>query len=586
MTETSPAGRPAPFRLLYAWRVPRAPFTLADVAVFALVIGALALIALGGRQTLQPLPVQAEAITLDPRALPGYALRTTLRMFAAMAVSVLVTFVFGFWAAKSRRAEMVIIPLVDVMQSVPPLAFQALTLAFFLGLAPGRTWAAELAAVFLVFTSQAWNMVFSFYHSCRTLPRDLDELSNSLRLGPWRRLWTLEAPYAAPALIWNAMISMSGSWFFVVANEAFDVGATHIALPGVGSYVQTALLQKNLPAIGWALLAMALVILIYDQLIFRPLVAWSDKFRWGDGVARTSVARSWALDFARRATVVRSVMKPWAGFLSSLASLRMGRPLAMAAPVSRIVRGRAADYAWYALLGVLALIAAWRAVAYVAAALPWSEALLAIGLGALTLGRVMLLVIVASLIWVPIGVWIGLRPRWAAAVQPFLQFAAAFPVNLFYPLVGVAIVYWRLAPDVWLTPLIIMGTQWYILFNVITGAAAFPPDLLEAAASMRLKGRTWWWKVILPGIFPAYVTGAITAVGGSWNASVVAEVIEWGSTRIRAHGLGAYIADANNAADLPRVVLGTVVMVVYVVLLNRLFWEPVFAWGARRLRSE
>ncbi len=586
MTETIPAARPAPFRLLYAWRVPRAPFTLADVAVFALVIGALALIALGGRQTLQPLPVQGEAISLDPLALPGYALRTTLRMFAAMAVSVLATFVFGFWAAKSRRAEMVIIPLVDVMQSVPVLAFQALALAFFLGLTPGNTFGAELASVFLVFTSQAWNMVFSFYHSCRTVPRDLAELSNSLRLGAWRRLWALEAPYAAPALIWNAMISMSGAWFFVVLNEAFDVGSIHISLPGVGSYVQTAIDRKDLPAIGWALLTMAVVIGIYDQLIFRPLVAWSDKFRWGEGVGRSTVARSWVLDAVRRATVARSVMKPTASFLSSLASVRLGRPLTVTAPVRRVVLGRSADYAWYALLGLLALLAAWRATVYVTASLPPSEALLALGLGAVTLGRVMLLVVVASVIWVPIGVWIGLRPRWAAAVQPFLQFAAAFPNNLFFPLIAVAIVHWGLLPDIWLTPLIILGTQWYILFNVVAGAAAFPPDLLEAAASMRLRGWTWWRQVILPGVFPAYVTGAITAVGGSWNASVVAEVIEWGPTRIRAHGLGAYIADANHAADLPRVVLGTVVMVVYVVLLNRLFWEPVFAWGARRLRSE
>ena len=586
MTETIPAARARPLRLLYAWRVPRAPFTLADAAVFALVIGALSLIALGGRQTLTPLPVQGDAITLNPLALPGYALRTTLRMFAAMSVSVLCTFVFGFWAAKSRRAEMVIIPLVDVMQSVPVLAFQALTLAFFLGLFPGRTLGAELAAVFLVFTSQAWNMVFSFYHSCRTVPRELTELSDSLRLGAWRRLWALEAPYAAPALIWNAMISMSGAWFFVVANEAFDVGATHIALPGVGSYVQTAIDRKDLPAIGWALLTMAAVIAVYDQLIFRPLVAWSDKFRWGEGVARTSVARSWALDFMRRATVMRSVLKPTASLLSSVSSIRLGRPITVTPPLARALTGRRSDYVWYAALGLVALAAAWRATTYIAASIPWPEVFAVVGLGAITLGRVMLLVVVASLVWVPVGVWIGLRPRWTAAVQPFLQFAAAFPNNLFFPLAAVAIIHFGLLPDIWLTPLIIMGTQWYILFNVVAGAAAFPGDLLEAAASMRLKGWSWWRRVILPGIFPAYVTGAITAVGGSWNASVVAEVIDWGSSRIRAHGLGAYIADANHAADLPRVVLGTVVMVVYVVLLNRLFWEPVFAWGARRLRSE
>ncbi len=586
MTETNPAVRTAPFRLLYAWRVPRAPFTLADVAVFALVIGALALIALGGRQTLTPLPVQSGAITLDPLALPGYALRTTLRMFAAMAVSVLVTFVFGFWAAKSRRAEMVIIPLVDVMQSVPPLAFQALTLAFFLGLAPGRTWAAELAAVFLVFTSQAWNMVFSFYHSCRTVPRDLEELSNSLRLGAWRRLWALEAPYAAPALIWNAMMSMSGAWFFVVASEIFDVGATHISLPGVGSYVQTAIERQDLPAIGWALLAMALVILAYDQLIFRPLVAWSDKFRWGEGVGRTTTAHSWVLDFMRRATLARSVMKPTASVLSSLASVRLGRPLAMAPPARRVIESRGADYAWWALLGALALLAAWRATTFVLAHLGGSELLLAVWLGAVTLTRVMVLVILASVLFLPLGVWIGMRPRVTAAVQPVLQFLAAFPNNLLFPLFTVAIVTFRLTPDIWLSPLMILGSAWYILFNVVAGAASFPPDLLEAAASMRLRGWAWWRKVILPGVFPAYCTGAITAVGGSWNASVLSEAVEWGNTHVEAHGLGAYLADANHAADLPRVVLGTVVMVVYVVLLNRLFWEPVFAWGARRLRSE
>ncbi len=573
-------------RIPSAWRIPRARLTLADLAVFALVIGALTLIALGGRQTLTALPVSGEEISLDPRALPGYALRTVLRMLAAMALSVLCTFVFGFWAAKSRRAEMVIIPLVDVMQSVPVLAFQALTLVFFLGLFPGRTLGAELAAVFLVFTSQAWNMVFSFYHSCRTVPKDLTELSDSLRLGAWRRLWTLEAPYAAPQLIWNAMISMSGAWFFVVANEAFDVGATHIALPGVGSYVALAIVHKDLAAIGWALLTMLLVIVAYDQLIFRPLVAWSQKFRTGDAPEDPLSSRSWALDFMRRAALARRVLRPAGSVMSSLASVRVGRPLTVTAPVRRVVSGRAVDLAWYGLLAALAGWSAWRAVTFVAVEVAPAEVAAVAGLGAITLLRVMVLVLVASLIWVPVGVWIGLRPRWSAAVQPVAQFLAAFPNNLFFPLVVVGIVHFHLAPDIWLTPLMILGTQWYILFNVVAGASAFPQDLLEAAASLRIRGRTWWLKVILPGIFPAYVTGAITAVGGSWNASVLAEVAEWGSTHLQAHGLGAYIADANHSGDLRRTVLGTVVMVVYVVLLNRLFWEPVFAWGARRLRSE
>ena len=581
------ANRSAPTLALRlpTWRLLSRPrLGLADVAVFALVVGVLALIAIGGRQTLTALPVHAGSITLDPWALPGYALRTTLRMFAAMVLSLTCTFVFGYWAAKSRRAEMLIIPLVDVMQSVPPLAFQALTLAFFLGLAPGNTLGAELAAVFLVFTSQAWNMVFSFYHSCRTLPRDLSDLSDSLRLGAWRRLWALEAPYAAPQLIWNAMISMSGSWFFVVANEAFDVGATHIALPGVGSYVAVAIAQKNLGAIGWALLTMLVVILIYDQLLFRPLVAWSEKFRTDGG--SDEGARSWVLDFIQSAGAARRLLRPMGSLLSSLASVRIGRPVALAPPVGRLLDSRQLDWVWYALLGLTAVFAAWRAFVFVASGVAPGEAVTVLGLGAISLLRVMILVAIASVIWVPIGVWIGLRPKWAALVQPVAQFLAAFPSNLFFPLVVVGIVTFHLVPDIWLSPLMILGTQWYILFNVVSGAASFPKDLLEAAASLRVTGWAWWRKVILPGIFPAYVTGAITAVGGSWNASVVAEVANWGSTKLEAHGLGAYIANANNAADMRRVVLGTVVMAVYVVLLNRLFWEPIFAWGSRRLRAE
>ena len=573
-------------RLPSAWRIPRARLTFADFAVFALVIGALTLVALGGRQTLTPLPVSGETITLDPRALPGYALRTTLRMFAAMGLSVLATFVLGGLAAKSRRAEMVIIPLVDVMQSVPVLGFLSFTLAFFLGLFPGQTLGAELAAVFLIFTSQAWNMVFSFYHSCRTLPKDLRELSDSLRLGAWRRLWTLEAPYAAPQLIWNAMISMSGAWFFVVASEAFEVGATHIALPGVGSYVALAIERKSLPSIGWALLTMLAVILLYDQLIFRPLVAWSDKFKTEGAGSDGPGARSWALNFMRRAALARRVLGPTASVMTSLASVRLGRPVSTPAPLGRALNSRGADYAWFALLGVFALLAAWRAFAFVGSEVAGPEVLRVVGLGGITLVRVMVLVALASLVWVPIGVWIGLRPRWSAAVQPVAQFLAAFPSNLFFPLVVVGIVHFHLVPDIWLSPLMILGTQWYILFNVVAGAASFPGDLLEAAASLRVRGWSWWRQVILPGIFPAYVTGAITAVGGSWNASIVAEVASWGPTRLEAHGLGAYIADASLANDMRRVALGVVVMAVYVVLLNRLFWEPVFAWGARRLRAE
>lgn len=556
-----------------------------DIVIFVLVFGALALIAIGGRQTLKPLTPPNVFISLDPMVLPNYALRTTLRMAAAMALSLLCTFVFGAWAAKSRRAEMVIIPFIDVMQSVPPLAFLPLTLTFFLGLFPGQIFGAELASIFLVFTSQAWNMVFSMYHSCRTIPRDLKDLSDSMRLGAWRRFWALEAPFGAPSLIWNAMMSMAGSWFFVVASEAFSVGTTNIALPGVGSYVALAVERHNFVAIGWAVLTMLVVILATDQLVFRPLVAWSEKFKI-DSQQSDEPATSWVLDLLQRADLSRRMFRPLGRFLASLASIRLGRPMGTPPGVTRVLSSRTVDWAWYGLLTLAGIVALWRATTFIGAAVGWPEVGWAAWLGAITLFRVFILVLIASIIWVPIGVWIGLRPRLAAAAQPIAQILAAFPVNLFFGVVVAGIVAFHLTPDIWLSPLMILGTQWYILFNVVAGASIFPGDLLEVSASMRVKGWAWWRKVILPGIFPAYVTGAITAVGGSWNASVLAEVAVWGQTKVEAHGLGAYIADASAKDDLHRVLLGTVVMAVYVVLFNRLFWEPVFAWGAKRLRAE
>jgi NitT/TauT family transport system permease protein len=558
-----------------------------DMVVFSLVIGLLVLIAVGGRETLVPLAVANRTpISLDPGALPGYALRTTLRMFAAMGLSVAVTFIFGAMAAKSRRAEMVIIPLIDVCQSVPVLGFLSFTVTGFMALFPGSVLGVEFAAIFAIFTSQAWNMVFSFYHSTKTIPRDLRDLSSALRLGAWRRFWTLEAPYAAPGLIWNAMISMSGAWFFVVASEAISVGNITVTLPGVGSYVATAIVQHDIHAVGWAVLTMALVILAYDQLLFRPLVAWAEKFRLEPASSNEPEPSSWVLDFLQRTQLARRLWRPVRGLLAMLASFRLGRPIEVTPGFSRAWSSRYADMVWYVLLGLGGLLGAWRAASYILGGVPVAEIGWTLMLGIFTMLRVVLLTALASAVWLPLGVWIGLRPRWAAALQPVTQFLAAFPANILYPVAVATVVRFHLLPDIWLSPLMILGAQWYILFNVIAGARMFPADLLEAAASMRIKGLTWWRKVILPGIMPSYVTGAVTAAGGAWNAAIVAEAANWGRTRVEAHGLGAYIADATTAGDLRRVVLGVAVMAVYVVVFNRLVWDPMFTAAARRLRAE
>ena len=564
------------------WRAP----SVWDLLVFGLVVGVLALIGVGGRETLQPLASSSAPISLDPAALPHYALRTTMRMLAAMLASLVFTFAFGALAARSKRAETVLIPLLDILQSVPVLGFLSFTVTGFMALFPGQTLGVEFAAIFAIFTSQAWNMAYSFYHSTKTIPRDLRDLSDSMRLGAWRRFWTLDAPYAAPGLIWNAMISMSGAWFFVVASEAISVGRTTVSLPGVGSYVALAIARHDLRAVGWAVLTMFLVILLYDQLLFRPLVAWAEKFRLEPAAADAPQPSSWVLDFLQRAEMTRRLWRPVRSFLGSLASVRLGRPVDMAPGLARVWASPYADWGWYGALGLAAAYGAWRAAAFIGAEVGWAEVGWTLVLGLFTLLRVVVLVAVASAIWLPLGVWIGLRPRWAAAMQPVTQFLAAFPANLLFPIVVAGIVRYRLAPDIWLSPLMILGAQWYILFNVIAGARMFPADLLEAAASMRIRGWTWWRKVVLPGILPSYVTGAVTAGGGAWNAAIVAEAASWGATRLEAHGLGASIANATAAGDLRRVVLGVAVMAVYVVLFNRLVWDPLFTTAARRLRAE
>ena len=556
-----------------------------DAVALILVIGAMVLIVYGGEQTVAPLSaLDVAPVSLDPANLPAYALRTTMRMLLAIVCSIIFTFIYAALAAKSRRAEMVLIPLLDILQSVPILGFLTFTVVFFMNLFPGRVFGAELACVFAIFTSQAWNMTFSMYQSMRNVPKDLEEASQSFHLSGWQRFWRLDVPFAMPGLIWNTMMSMSGGWFFVVASEAITVGNTTVTLPGIGSYVALGIQEQNLPAIGYAILAMLLVIIAYDQLLFRPVIAWADKFRF-EQTASASAPTSWMLDLFRRTRALRALSYPFAAFNKAVSNLHIALPsrLRTAAkikgPPSRIV-----DALWLALIIASTGYAAWKAYAYLSATLSPSDVFSAAGYGLVTLARVIVLIALATLIWVPVGVWIGLRPKLAERIQPLAQFLAAFPANLAFPVFVLVIVRYGLNANVWLSPLMILGTQWYILFNVIAGASAFPTDLREAAGSFHLRGWRWWTKVILPGIFPYYVTGAITASGGSWNASIVAEVASWGDTHLTATGLGAYIATATEAGDFRRVVLGIAIMCVLVTLFNRLLWRPLYAFGERRLR--
>jgi NitT/TauT family transport system permease protein len=552
-----------------------------DLFAILLVFGALAAMARVAGGAFAPISApHALLVSLDPANLPGYAARTTLRMFAALAASLVFTFTYGTAAAKSRRASVVLIPLLDVLQSVPILGFLTFTVVFFLHLFPGRVMGLELAAIFAIFTSQAWNMAFSMFQSLRTLPADLQEAAHSFQLSPWQRFWRLEVPFAVPGLVWNTMMSMSGGWFFVVAAEAVTVGEKTWTLPGVGSYVALALERRDIAAVGYAIGAMLVVILLYDQLLFRPLVAWSAKFRF-ETTAAVEAPDPWMLRLVRRTRLLRAAGMLVGEALAWVGGRRLSpapRPHAFRRPPSRVL-----DAVWGTVLAAVLAWAVWRIFGFVAGRLTWADAREVLLLGCFTLARVMVLMVIATAIWVPIGVWLGLRPAWARRAQPLAQFLAAFPANLLYPPFVLFIVHFRLNPDIWLTPLMVLGTQWYILFNVVAGAAAFPGDLREAAANFGVRGRLWWQRVMLPGILAYYVTGAITASGGSWNASIVAEVAAWGDTRLVAHGLGAYIAEATGHGQMARVVLGVAVMSGFVLLINKMLWRPLYAYASRRL---
>lgn len=544
----------------------------------------VALLAWAGMQMHVPYDIGAPIpLSLDPVHLPAYLLRSALRMLLALGLSLLFTLTYAPLAAKVPSLGRVMIPLLDILQSIPILGFLSITVTGFIALFPGNLLGVECAAIFAVFTSQAWNMAFSLYASLRTVPGDLREAASMFHLSAWRRFWRLELPFAAPGLIWNMMMSVSGGWFFVVASEAISVSGQTIMLPGIGSYIALAIQQRDMTAIGWAILAVFVAILIYDQLFFRPLVAWAEKFKF-EQQPGDEVPDSWLLTLMQRARLPRAAAgvlgSRWSWLTDHLSrprsrSQRPPHPWPALPSWSRAL--------WNTTLALGALAAAAALAAFVHAEIGMAEVGWVLLDGCVTALRVIVLILIASLIWVPIGVWIGMRPKLTQRVQPIAQFFAAFPANLLFPVVVVLIVHFDLNVDIWTSPLMVLGTQWYILFNVIAGAASLPSDLRDAAGNLGLRGLLRWRRFILPGIFPAYLTGAITASGGSWNASIVAEVVSWGHTTLVATGLGAYIARATAIGDFPRVALGISVMCLFVMVFNRFIWRRLYDLAAERL---
>ncbi|AKQ33209.1 ABC transporter permease [Candidatus Coxiella mudrowiae] len=548
-----------------------------DVVALLLVLAVLVLLDYGANAMMARFDVgKTFPISLDPVMLPYYALRTVLRMLIAMFFSLLFTFIFGTWAAKSRHAERIIIPMIDILQSVPVLGFLTITVTAFVALFRGSLLGPECAALFAIFTAQAWNMALSFYQSLRTVPNDLQEAATMLQLSAWQRFWRVEVPFAMPGLLWNTMMSMSGSWIFLVASEAITVAGHNIMLPGIGSYIGMAIEYADKMAVVYVIITMIIVIALYDQLLFRPLVAWAEKFSAEVSVGE-SEAQSWVLNLFQRTRFLRFIGEYFSLLGNAIVNCRLFRYRSPRKPSEyRYLLRRFFTVSWNAFLILALLVSFFLLMRFILAEVSWTEVFHVFYLGFVTGLRVSVLLILSSLIWVPIGVWVGLRPNVSRVVQPLAQFLAAFPANLLFSIVVILIIRFALNVNIWTSPLMVLGAQWYILFNVIAGAMALPKNLHHVIGTLNVKGWLWWKRFMLPGIFSYYITGAITAAGGAWNTSIIAEAVSWGNTHLQATGLGAYIASISQQGDFPRLALAIMVMSLYVLAFNHGLWRPLY----------
>jgi NitT/TauT family transport system permease protein len=556
---------------------------LADVAIG---LGVLTLLYVASRVGAQSLvkfspPDIIPAVNLDPRNLPDYAARSTLRMFIALALSTAFTFVYGYAAARSRRAERVLVPLLDILQSIPVLGFLSVTVTAFIALFRGSLLGLEAASVFAIFTGQAWNMTFSLYQSLRSLPSELDEMATLYRLSKWERFTRLELPASAIGLVWNGMMSFGGGWFFLAASEAISVLNRQYTLPGIGSYVAAAVTARDLRALGWAIATMVILILLIDQFFWKPLVTVADRYKLelSAGEERTS----WLVDLWRGASLPRYAGQ-WVQPSMRWLDQRLAKATAVPAKIQSARSSKYTDAVYNAVLLLVTVALLIAAMRFVLAEVGMGEVGHAALLGLLTGGRVIALLIFSTLVWTPIGVAIGFSPKLARISQPVVQILASFPANFLFPFATLGFIKLGVSLNWGSMLLMALGAQWYLLFNVIGGAQSIPNDLREMASSIGLRRGRAWKALIGPGVFGSWVTGAITASGGAWNASIVSELVSWGDTTLKANGLGAYISEATGKGDWPRIVLGVGLMSIFVVGLNRLVWRPLYDLAETKYR--
>ena len=555
-------------------------FGLVDLAIVVALAGLLFGVLQLGREW-RGASRPAIVIDLSPLALPRYTFYSLSRGLLAYGLSLAFTLTYGYWAAKDRIAERVLVPLLDILQSIPVLGFMPGLILALVALFPRSNIGLELAAVIMIFTGQAWNMTFSYYHSLRSVPDDLSEVGAVYRFSWWQRLKWLELPYATLGLVWNSMLSMAGGWFFLMINEAFRLGDRDFRLPGIGSYMSVAVDQGRTDAMLYAIGAMTLMIVAVDQVLWRPIVVWAQKFRVDEGGTQERTT-SWFLNLLRRSRLIAVLRRLWRRLRTRLARPRVPRP--GPGPSVAIAVRRPAPWLGVILLALLlAALAfgAWK-LTHVLRRVPAAEWGTLGGAAGWTLGRVLLATALGTLWALPAGIAIGLSPRLSRLLQPVVQIVASFPAPMLFPIVIAGLAAAGVSLGWGSIVLMLLGTQWYILFNVIAGAMAIPTDLQEAARSYRLKGWRRFRALYLPGVFPYLVTGWVTAAGGAWNASIVAEYVTFKGQTLQAHGLGAQISAAAAAADLPRLAASILVMSAIVVAFNRTVWRQFYRLAEHR----
>lgn len=564
---------------------PTPAFTLGDGLIL---LGLASLLYAGARLAFDaPVVVAGPDISLSPAALPWYALLSVGRMTAAYFLSLLFSLFYGYAAARNRTARIVLMPVLDVLQSVPILSFLPVVLLGLTAVLPDA-FAAELAAIVLMFTSQAWNMTFSVYQSMTTIPRELREATAIYRFSPWLRFKTLELPFAATGLLWNSMMSWSGGWFFLMAAEIFHVGTRDFRLPGLGSYLQTAASEGNLPAVVQAVATLVLVIVLLDQCVWRPLITWTDKFKV-EMVEGEELPASWFFDMLSRAWLVEQfgvrVWQPFSEWIDRGVERRLSGHIATPETPAADRRPSPVVMAFAVVVAAATLYGGYRAATLLLAlpAAAWGQ--LGIGLLA-TFVRVAVSLMIAMLWTIPVGVVIGTNRRLANILQPIVQVVAAIPATALFPVLLLALLQVPGGLNIAAIMLMLMGTQWYVLFNVIAGAAAIPQDLHYTTDLLRLSGRDRWRTLILPALFPYIVTGAITAGGGAWNASIVAEYVEFGGQTHFTHGVGALIAQATSTGDYALLLAATLALAAVVVFINRAFWLRLYRVAEERYRMD